>query len=163
AQRVDRSSIATGMQIDATYVLTPSHTLSGGVYLAAEITSVQSTSSVLPAVGGVPTSDQPFSIFDSRGKTGYTDSVYLPDTGEGVWRVRVKGGVGMDGLDGFTGEWQLSPRLNGVWEATSTTTLHAGYARYFTPPRQEFVSTTSIAKFDNTTAASSVPINSTVR
>ena len=163
AQHVDRSSIATGMQIDGTYALTPSHTLSGGVYLAAEITSVQSTSSVLPAVDGVPTSDQPFSIFDSRGKTGYTYSVYLQDAWKVVPTVTINGGLRIDGVDAFTREWQLSPRLNGSWQATSTTTLHAGYARYFTPPRQEFVSTTSIAKFDNTTAESSVPINSTVR
>jgi len=163
AQRVDRSSIATGMQIDGTYVLTPSHTVSGGVYLAAEITSVQSTSSVLPAAGGVPTSDQPFSIFDSRGKTGYTYSVYLQDAWKVLPTVTINGGLRLDGLEAFTSEWQLSPRLNVAWEPTRTTALHAGYARYFTPPRQEFVSTTSIAKFNNTTAEASVPINSTVR
>jgi outer membrane receptor protein involved in Fe transport len=163
AQRVDRSSIATGMQVDATYVLTPSHTVSAGVYLAAEITSVQSTSSVLPAAGGVPTSDQPFSIFDSRGKTGYTYSVYLQDAWKVVPTVTVNGGLRLDGLEAFTSEWQLSPRLNVAWEPTKVTSLHAGYARYFTPPRQEFVSTTSIAKFNNTTAEASVPINSTVR
>jgi hypothetical protein len=38
AQKVDRSSIATGLQVDGTYALTPSHTLHGGVYLAAERT-----------------------------------------------------------------------------------------------------------------------------
>ncbi|HEY7541300.1 MAG TPA: TonB-dependent receptor [Methylomirabilota bacterium] len=163
AQRVDRRSIATGMQIDGTYVLTPSHTVSGGVYLAAEITSVQSTSSVLPATGGVPTSDQPFRIFDSRGQTGYTYSVYLQDAWKVVPTVTINGGLRLDGLEAFTSEWQLSPRLNVAWEPTKATALHAGYARYFTPPRQEFVSTTSIAKFDNTTAEASVPINSTVR
>src|SRR5262249_30404898 len=114
AQRVDRSSIATGMQIDATYVLTPSHTLSGGVYLAAEITSVQSTSSVLPAVGGVPTSDQPFSIFDSRGKTGYTYSVYLQDAWKVVSSVTVNGGLRIDRLDAVTPQLQLNPRPNRV-------------------------------------------------
>src|SRR5260370_28537542 len=83
AQKVDRSSIATGLQVDSTYTLTPTHTLHGGVYLAAERTSVQATSTVLPAVDGVPTSDQPVRIFDSRGKTGYTYSVYLQD----AWRA----------------------------------------------------------------------------
>src|SRR4029453_13093553 len=83
AQRVNRSSIATGLQLDGTYVLTPTHTLHAGAYLAAEQTSVQSTSDVLPAVDGVQTSDQPFPIFDSRGKIGYTYSVYLQDP----WRI----------------------------------------------------------------------------
>ena len=77
--------------------------------------------------------------------------------------VTINGGVRIDGLSAFTSEWQFSPRLNVAWEATPATTVHAGYARYFTPPRQEFVPTTSIAKFDNTTAAASVPINSPVR
>src|SRR5260370_26083617 len=84
AQKVDRSSIATGLQVDSTYTLTPTHTLHGGVYLAAERTSVQATSTVLPAVDGVPTSDQPVRIFDSRGKTSYTYSVYLQDAWRGL-------------------------------------------------------------------------------
>lgn len=163
AQKVDRSSIATGLQIDGTYTLTPTHTLHGGVYLAAERTSVQATSEVLPAVDGAQTSDQPFKIFDSRGKTGYTYSVYLQDAWRVLPAVTINGGLRLDGLEAFTSEWQLSPRLNVVWEATPTTTVHAGYARYFTPPRQEFVATTSIARFANTTAESSVPVNSPVR
>ena len=60
AQRVSRSSIASGLQLDGTYTLTPTHTLHAGAYLAAEQTSVESTSDVLPAVDGLPTSDQPF-------------------------------------------------------------------------------------------------------
>ncbi len=163
AQKVDRSGIATGLQVDGAYTAMPQHTLHAGIYLAAEITSVQSTSQVLPAIGGVPTSDQPFSIFDSRSTTGYTYSVYLQDAWRVVPTVTINGGVRIDGLSAFTSEWQFSPRLNVAWEATPTTTVHAGYARYFTPPRQEFVPTRTIAKFDNTTAAASVPINSPVR
>ena len=125
--------------------------------------SVQATSSVLPAVDGVPTSDQPFKIFDSRGKTGYTYSVYLQDAWRILPTVTINGGLRLDGLEAFTSEWQLSPRLNVVWEATPTTTIHAGYARYFTPPRQEFVATGSVARFANTTAEASVPVNAPVR
>ncbi len=163
AQRVDRSSIATGLQVDSTYVLTPTHTLHGGVYFAAERTSVQASSDVLPAVDGVPTSDQPFRIFDSRGKTGYTYSVYLQDAWRVVPTVTINGGLRLDGLEAFTSEWQLSPRLNVAWEATPTTTVHAGYARYFTPPRQEFVSTASVGRFVGTTAESPVQVNRPVR
>ncbi|HKW91166.1 MAG TPA: TonB-dependent receptor [Methylomirabilota bacterium] len=163
AQRVDRGSIATGLQVDGTYVLTPQHTLHGGVYFAAERTSVQATSDVLPAAGGVPTSDQPIRIFDSRGKTGYTYSVYVQDAWRIVPTVTINGGLRLDGLAAFTSEWQLSPRLNVAWEATPTTTVHAGYARYFTPPRQEFVSTASVARFNGTTAESAVLVNRPVR
>ena len=163
AQRVDRSSIATGLQLDGTYRLAPAHTLHGGVYFAAERTSVQASSDVLPAVDGVQTSDQPFRIFDSRGKTGFTYSVYLQGTWRALPTVTITGGLRLDGLEAFTSEWQFSPRLNVAWEATPTTTVHAGYARYFTPPRQEFVSTSSVARFANTTAESPVQVNRPVR
>jgi outer membrane receptor protein involved in Fe transport len=163
AQRVNRSSIATGLQLDGTYALAPTHTLHAGAYLAAEQTSVQSTSDVLPAVDGVPTSDQPFTIFDSRGKIGYTYSVYLQDAWRILPTVTINGGVRLDGIAAFTNEHQWSPRLNVVWEATPTTTVHAGYARYFTPPRQEFVPTSTVSRFAGTTAESTVPINNPVR
>src|SRR5262249_33761875 len=62
AQRVDRSSIAAGLQLDGTYALTSTHTLQGGVYFAAEETSVQTSSDVLPAAGGPPAADTPVQV-----------------------------------------------------------------------------------------------------
>jgi outer membrane receptor protein involved in Fe transport len=163
AQRVDRSSVATGLQVDARYALAPSHTLRTGGLFSTDRTSVQSTSLVLPAAGGVQTSDQPFEIFNSTGQTGYTYSVYLQDE----WRVHptvtVNVGLRFDGYDAFRSEWQLSPRVNAVWRPTPTTSVHAGYARYFTPPRQEFVSSATLAKFANTTAAPEVEQDSAPR
>jgi outer membrane receptor for Fe3+-dicitrate len=40
-----------------------------------------------------------------------------------------------------------------VWQATDSTTVHAGYSRYFTPPQTELISTQNIAVFANTTNA----------
>lgn len=42
-----------------------------------------------------------------------------------------------------------------VWTPTDTTTVHAGFSRYFSPPPIELVATTDIALFDGTTAAAS--------
>jgi outer membrane receptor protein involved in Fe transport len=50
-------------------------------------------------------------------------------------------------------EHQLSPRLGAVWDFSSTLRVHAGYARYFTPPPTEKIDTTSVAKFEGTTNA----------
>jgi len=163
SQRVSRGSLATGLQVDARYTLSPSHILRTGGVFSANRTTVQSTSSVLPAVDGVQTSESPFEIFNSTGKTGYIYGVYLQDE----WRVlpllTVNVGVRVDGYDAFRSEWQLSPRVNAVWRPTPTTVVHAGYARYFTPPRQEFVSSQTLAKFANTTAAPEVTQNSAPR
>jgi hypothetical protein len=43
------------------------------------------------------------------------------------------------------------------------TTLHAGYARYLTPPPFELVGNESIAKFANTSAAPTVALDTTPR
>jgi outer membrane receptor protein involved in Fe transport len=50
-----------------------------------------------------------------------------------------------------------------VWQATPTTTFHAGYARYFTPPPQELVSTEEVALFANTSAAPAVTQNTLMK
>ena len=47
---------------------------------------------------------------------------------------------------------QLSPRVNVVYKPLDGTTLHAGYARYFTPPPQAIAAPANIAPFANTTA-----------
>jgi len=57
----------------------------------------------------------------------------------------------------------LSPRLNAVWQPTETTTLHAGYARYFTPPPFELIAPTTIGLFANTSAAPAVTLDTTVK
>jgi outer membrane receptor protein involved in Fe transport len=140
AQRVDRSSLATGLQADGRYAVTSQHTLRAGALFATEQTSRQTSSLVLPAAAGVQTSDQPIRIFDSTGQLGYTGSVYLQDEWWIVPAVTLNVGLRLDAYAAFRSEWQWSPRVNVVWQPTATTTLHAGYARYFTPPRQEFVS-----------------------
>ena len=163
AQKVDRQSVATGLQADARYVLTPAHEVRAGAAFSAETMSVQTTSSVLPAVGGVPTSDRPFSIFDSTGKMGYVTSLYAQDSWRVLPAVTINAGLRFDDLEAFTSEREVSPRLNVVWTPTATTTVHAGYARYFTPPRLDAVSTTAIRRFAGTTNESPVTTNTPPR
>jgi outer membrane receptor protein involved in Fe transport len=54
----------------------------------------------------------------------------------------------------FDDENQLSPRVNMIYKATDSTTLHAGYARYFTPPPLENVPPSSVTAFNGTSNAS---------
>jgi outer membrane receptor protein involved in Fe transport len=163
AQRVDRSSLATGLQTDGRYAVAPQHTLRAGALFATEQTSRQTSSLVLPAAAGVQTSDQPISLFDSTGQRGYTGSIYLQDEWWVVPALTLNVGLRLDAYAAFRSEWQWSPRVNVVWQPTATTTLHAGYARYFTPPRQEFVSNASLAKFAGTTGAPEVTQNAAPR
>ena len=53
----------------------------------------------------------------------------------------------------FDAENQASPRVNLVYKPFDGTTMHVGYARYFTPPPVEAVSGGSLQKFINTSGA----------
>jgi outer membrane receptor protein involved in Fe transport len=72
-------------------------------------------------------------------------------------------GARFDIVDEFTHESQVSPRVNIVWRPTETTTVHAGYSRYFVPPPFELITSTAITKLLNTTAAPAVTQNDPVR
>jgi hypothetical protein len=163
AQHYDRTSIAGGLQAEGSYTLTPNHTLRAGVLVSVERATVTTTSSVLPAMDGMQTAETPVTIFDTTDKTGVTESFYLQDAWRILPSVTINGGLRLDLLQAFTDDWQLSPRLNVVWTATPTTTIHAGYARYFTPPPLIFTSTTTLNKFADTTAAPEVPQNTTIK
>jgi len=65
-------------------------------------------------------------------------------------------GLRFDHYHAFSSGSQESPRANFVWKATSSTTVHAGYSRFFSPPPFELVGNESILRFVNTTAAPQV-------
>ena len=50
----------------------------------------------------------------------------------------------------FDKENQPSPRVNLIYQPTDATTLHAGYARYFTPPAPENVPSETVGEFVGT-------------
>jgi outer membrane receptor protein involved in Fe transport len=77
--------------------------------------------------------------------------VYLQDEWTILPRLTLNAGARFDVYSSsFDAENQLSPRANLVYKATDSTTLHAGYSRYFTPPPIEDVSGGTLSKFVNT-------------
>jgi len=164
SQQAFRQSFGSGIQTDLSYKPFDDHTLRAGFSLMGERTISRTISAVLPTDGaGNQTSDVPLSVFDEGGKTGWTESVYVQDEWRVLPNLTINFGGRFDQVDTVTHENQLSPRLNLVLQATDTTTLHAGYARYFTPPPFELISTTTISKFVDTTAQSATMLNSGVR
>jgi outer membrane receptor protein involved in Fe transport len=71
-------------------------------------------------------------------------------------QVTVNFGARFDGIDSFVDENQASPRVNAIYKPTDSTALHAGYARYFTPPALETINSTTTSKFEGTSNASDV-------
>jgi hypothetical protein len=167
-EAADRTSWANNLQAEGTYRLTPDHTLRAGILLGEEHVTANTNSDVLPQIGtdafGNPiygTTTE--TIAAASAKTSLSYSVYLEDEWKALPNVTVNYGGRFDVVNGYTIGNQLSPRLNTVWQATPTTTVHAGYASYFTPPPQELVSAASLAPFANTSAAPAVPINSPMK
>ncbi len=160
AQDARKSDTAAGLQLEGVYNLTPAHTLRGGVIVEGDRSSSKTTSQVLPLdANGVQTTDAPMTIFDNGFKTAWTYSGYLQDE----WKilpdlVTLNFGIRYDRLDSYRQEDQWSPRVNLVVTPMSGTTLHAGYARYFTPPPFELIANPTVLKFNGATAEFPNPV-----
>jgi outer membrane receptor protein involved in Fe transport len=154
AQMATKKDFTVGLQSEAAYKLSDTHTLRGGVIVSRDRGTSATTTFVFPVdpVTGAQTG-QPFGVIDNDAATEWTESVYLQDEWKIVPTVTLNFGGRFDHYCGFRCEQQFSPRFNAVWQPTSRTTFHAGYARYFSPPPFENVATTSIDKFVNTSAA----------
>jgi outer membrane receptor protein involved in Fe transport len=64
-----------------------------------------------------------------------------------VGNLRAYGNIAIAQQKGTDIVW--SPRASLVYKPFGGTTLHAGYARYFTPPSQVLAGPTNVAAFDN--------------
>jgi outer membrane receptor protein involved in Fe transport len=163
-QTAYRQSWASGVQGDGSYRISPDHTLRSGFYIQRERSPFSTTSNVLPVDEmGVQTTDQPISIFDSGSKTGWLYSYYLQDEWKIFPQLTANFGARYDQFAEFVSERQLSPRVNVVWQPTDTTTLTAGYSRYFVPPPFELIADTTVGLFANTTAAPAITLDSVAK
>ena len=155
ASDVDRRLYSGGLQTDASYNLNDNHILRFGVSLLDETVSANSTTIVFPMDSTDPSTFNPngpaFPIVDDHTLHGLFYGVYLQDEWKIVPKLTLNFGARFDVFNStFDDENQLSPRANLIYQITDTTTLHLGYARYFTPPPIEAVSGSTVNKFDGT-------------
>ena len=163
ASRVDRDIFSNGIELDASYKLNDQHTLRGGFLVTEQHATVGTATLVFPVdANGNQTSDVPLRIVDNSGKYGYLYGLYLQDEWKPFEQLTINFGGRFDIVDAFSHENQLSPRVNIVYQPLDGTTLHAGYARYFTPPPLENVDQSTISKFAGTTNESAITKDSVV-
>ncbi|RAP58246.1 TonB-dependent receptor [Oleiagrimonas sp. MCCC 1A03011] len=151
---IDRSNRASTLQADFSTPLNDTNTLRYGLYGSFERALSTNNAYVFPAdANGNQTSTTPINIFDGNRIIAKTWAAYVQDEWSIGDKWTVNYGLRGDKYQAFRTESQLSPRLGVVYQATDNTTVHAGYARYFTPPATELISTDNIAKFAGTTNA----------
>jgi outer membrane receptor protein involved in Fe transport len=159
ASDVQRQSFANGLQGDGSYRLDDLHTLRAGFVINAEQTEVGNASLVLPTGSGPPCNAAPpfqipCSAAESTAKLGWLLGAYLQDEWKITDKLTLNFGVRFDQMYQFVDANQWSPRVSLTYKPFAGTTLHAGYARYFTPPSQVLAAPTNVAAVDNTTQAS---------
>lgn len=159
-----RRNEANGVQADMSWRLDSAHTLRSGLFAQREHASTRNDALVFPADDdGNATSATPISIADSGRLGGHLWGAYLQDEWKLDRTLTLNYGARYDQVDTVTKEHQLSPRVGLVWDATPALRLHAGYARYFTPPPTEKIDTTSVSAFAGTTNALPSDANTAVR
>jgi len=164
AADITRRNEAYGVQGDASYKLTDKHTLRAGVFVQRERYVADNTANVFAAdSSGAQTSTTPFTIVDNHSGNGTTLGVYLQDEWKPTDKLTVNYGARYDRVNTIVSEQQLSPRLGVTYDLTPRTRVHAGYARYFTPPPTEKFDTTSVQAFAGTTNALPSDANTAVK
>jgi len=148
-----RSNESNGLQVDASYKLNANHTVRAGMVYTRQTTQSDNVVSVFPLDNAGNPLTTPKTIVDDSGVIGDIASLYLQDEWHIADPLTLNYGLRYDHVDAYIREQQWSPRLNLAWKASDTTSLHAGYSRYFTPPPQELAAQSSIALYDNTTNA----------
>ena len=151
AGRIDRSIFSNGVQFDASWAINDCNVLRGGFLVTVESARVETNNQVFPVdAAGNQTSDVPFTIISNQSKTGAYYGFYLQDEWKVFEPLTINFGARFDVVDEYAHANQLSPRVNVVFQATKSTTLHAGYARYFTPPPLELVQSQTLNQFAGT-------------
>jgi outer membrane receptor protein involved in Fe transport len=157
ASDVSKNIYSGGLQADASSEINPQHTLRGGLLTLLENESQDTTTTVFPVDGAGNPTGPAFPITANNANYGVFGGIYLQDEWKITDQVTANYGGRFDFFNSsFDHENQFSPRANVIYTLTDSTTLHAGYARYFTPPPVENTSAATVNQFDGTSNASSI-------
>jgi outer membrane receptor protein involved in Fe transport len=167
---VYRQSYVNGIQEDTAWRVADSHTLRFGFTTSAErslVTSINTTFPGDPVNGqafdpttGVPL--PPVTLFDSSSKLGWLFGSYVQDEWKITNNLTLNVGLRFDQMWQYVDANQFSPRISLTWVPQEGTTVHAGYARTFTPPQQVIAAPTNIALTQGTVIAPEVTQNDPV-
>lgn len=161
---LDRSSFANGVQGDFSYALNETNTLRTGFFASNDQVRSSTENWVFELDGsGNQVSDDPFRIDEGAVKNSQLFSGYLQNEWRAIEKLTVNYGLRFDASRAYVNESQFSPRFGVLYDLTKKTKIHAGFARYFTPPPTSAISETTRARFNGTSNESESDANSKVK
>jgi outer membrane receptor protein involved in Fe transport len=158
AATILHTGFINGVQEDTSYKLDTQHTLRAGFYMSGEAIELDDHAQTFPAKDGMQTSDIPFSIVDDNNQIAWLLGFYAQDEWRPTQKLTINFGLRWDWMSAFVTQNQWSPRFAIEYALTHSTTLHAGYARYFKVPPFDQVALETVQKFKDTT--NEAPVNS---
>ena len=167
SSNVFQSSLIHQIQGDGSYHLTDwwamAHTIRMGYSASYENTTSYNDATVFPVDVNGDVTGSPFTIKDATPKDGnILLGLYLQDEWKPFEKWTVNYGLRFDYMNEYVTANQFSPRLGVVYKVLTDTTLHAAYARYFTPPPTELILTKTTSLFEGTSNETPVTTNSAV-
>ncbi len=154
ASQVLRTALENGLEADFDARISPSHTLRTGIYISSEQADAFNNLLAFPAnAAGQQTSTVPLAQSQYSSLPMNLFGVYVQDRWQATQRLTIDYGLRFDQVDAYTSGHQMSPRLGAVYQWSPATTLHAGYAHYYTPPPDELISGQLVAGAQSTTNA----------
>ena len=155
AGKVFNAFTTGGVQADAAYALNGAHTIRAGLLAQHTDERLGTTTTVFDLdADGAQVSATPRAVVDHSGNQAIEAGAYLQDEWRLTPELTLNYGARYDRFDAsFDHEGQLSPRANLVWTPDLKTTLHLGYSRYFAPPSAQYLSLSTLTKFQGASGA----------
>ena len=159
-----RTLYSGGLEANASYDIGDYHTVRGGLLGMNEYVVADTATTVFPVDAGNIIDGAEETIAQHNTPHAMFAGVYLQDEWKILPKVTVNYGARFDEYSSSAdNENQLSPRINLIYQPMDSTTLHAGYSRYFTPPPLETVPAGDITAFNGTSGASGVTTANSVK
>jgi hypothetical protein len=164
AARVHEFIMTNGIQADVSYQWGDAHVVGAGLVADTSRAGANNNSFVyvIDPVTGNPVGN-PIEIDDEHSKRAYDYAVYLQDRWQLTQKLTLNYGLRFEGVQAYTHDNALCPRLSIVYWLDKDTAIHAGYARYFDPPQLLNVSPGTVSRFNGTTNAPDQDTNDPVK
>ncbi len=153
ASDTNRSSLSNGLQGDFSKKLNEKNILRFGFFASDERVNSKKNSATFSLDGIGDPLTTAIRIDDSNKKNTQLYGIFLQNEFKPVEKLTLNFGTRFDAMQSHINESQLSPRFGITYDISKNTRIHGGYARYFSPPKTELLSNSSITKYFDTTAA----------